>query len=769
MRWAAPEVLEAGARRRCRVAICEGTYSPGAGATATTGYALGDGGPGDVGAGGGGGWYGGFGGGGVSDPVLGEEAPGGGGGSGFITASALDALNEAGVRSGNGYATITPLPTVPTAPQSANATAGNAQATVSWDAPADDGGSPIVGFTATCASTSGAASASASDIASPIVVSGLTNGATYTCSVTATNAIGESAASAPSNAVVPRTVPGAPTSVVATPGNGKVTVSWTAPASNGGSAIIFYSITPYHGTIALPARTFWATTTSAVMPALTNGTAYNFKVQARNAAGAGPMSVASNVAIPRTVPGAPTGVTASPGNGHATVSWTAPTATGGAAITGYTITPYIGTVAQTALPYSSKATTQTITATNATTYTFKVTAKNPAGNSQPSVASTAIKIGTPVAPTVSAVASSGQAVVSWPGLPRRTMARRSPGLRRRLSIGAAADRGVYTYVHATVHPASDLDRDRTHQRHDLHLQGRSDQRARKRRAGRNHDHRFGDRHQTRHPDRSHRRGGRCPGNRVMDRTGKRQRNDHRLRGHALHRRSRPSATNVRVDRDEANGDRIDQRNDLHPPHRGQERQKWLLPFRLAQVTPTVAPPNAVRQEFTGSGLPKLQFLGDSITVQSALDINAHYAATYDLSIHAAVGLGTHQTGVGTDASLNPNIEIINLGTNDAAKGVTDAPAMLYAFAAAFPATTCVVFVTINTHNPSWGPTLAQAINDHVRATFPHVADWDAAWDASYFDAPDNPHPNAAGRQALLHAEDAAIATCPTSAADVSPP
>ena len=39
-----------------------------------------------------------------------------------------------------------------------------------------------------------------------------------------------------------------------------------------------------------------------------------------------------------SVPGAPTGVTATAGNGSASVSWTAPSNTGGSALTKYTVT-----------------------------------------------------------------------------------------------------------------------------------------------------------------------------------------------------------------------------------------------------------------------------------------------------------------------------------------------------------------------------------------------------------------------------------------------
>ena len=69
-------------------------------------------------------------------------------------------------------------------------------------------------------------------------------------------------------------------------------------------------------------------------------------------------------------------------------------------------------------------------------------------------------------------------------------------------------------------------------------------------------------------------------------------------------------------------------------------------------------------------------------------------------------------------------------------------------------------VTVNTHNPSWTPAAAQAINDHVRA-MPRivVADWDQALVPTDFDAADNPHPNETGRQHLIAVEDAAINRC----------
>jgi hypothetical protein len=97
-----------------------------------------------------------------------------------------------------------------------------------------------------------------------------------------------------------------------------------------------------------------------------------------------------------TAPGAPTGVSATAGNGSANVTWTAPSA-GGSPITSYTVTPFIGSTAQTpvAVTGSPPATSATVTGlTNGTAYTFTVSATNAIGNGPASAASNAVTPGT---------------------------------------------------------------------------------------------------------------------------------------------------------------------------------------------------------------------------------------------------------------------------------------------------------------------------------------------------------------------------------------
>ncbi|WP_325430741.1 fibronectin type III domain-containing protein [Dyella sp.] len=189
--------------------------------------------------------------------------------------------------------TVNIVATAPGAPTIGTATAGNAQASITFTAPSSDGGSPITGYTAT--SSPGGFTGTCS--ASPCTVTGLTNGTAYTFTVTATNAVGTGSASAASNSVTPSTVPGAPTGVTASAGVAQATVTFSAPASNGGSPITGYTVTssPAGGTDSNAGSTALTHTITG----LTNGTAYTFTVVAANADGSGPASSASNSVTPK--------------------------------------------------------------------------------------------------------------------------------------------------------------------------------------------------------------------------------------------------------------------------------------------------------------------------------------------------------------------------------------------------------------------------------------------------------------------------------------
>jgi uncharacterized protein (TIGR02145 family) len=278
--------------------------------------------------------------------------------------------------------------TVPGPPTSVTASAGNASASVSFVAPTNNGGSAITGYTV----TSSPGGITATGTTSPINVTGLTNGTAYTFRVIATNVIGNSVASAASTAVTPiapNTVPGPPTSVVATAGNASASVAFVAPTNNGGSAITGYTVTSSPGGI-----TATGTTSPINVTGLTNGTAYTFNVVATNVIGNSVASAASTAVTPvapHTVPDPPTAVVATAGNASASVAFVAPTNNGGSAITGYTVTSSPGGITATGTTSPINVTGLT----NGTAYTFTIVATNAIGNSSPSTASSAV---TPLVP-----------------------------------------------------------------------------------------------------------------------------------------------------------------------------------------------------------------------------------------------------------------------------------------------------------------------------------------------------------------------------------
>ena len=314
------------------------------------------------------------------------------------------ASTSAGLSAAGDSDTVTPN-FVPGAPTGVTGVPSNGQVSVSFTPAAPNAGPPVTGYTVTAQP----GNISMPGTSSPIVVSGLTNGQAYTFTVTATNAIGPSAASTPSSPVTPFTVPDAPTNVTATAADGQATVTYQAPPSNG-SAITLYTATSTPGNLT-------GTSTDGspiVVSGLTNGSNYSFTVVAKNLAGDGPASVSSNSVTPRTVPGAPTGVVATAGDRQATVVFTLPASDGGDPITTYIVTP-----SPSGTPVEGTSSPITVTGlTNGQAYTFTVTARNAVGNGAPSAASNPVSPGSPAtapgAPTaVLATAGNAQATVAF--------------------------------------------------------------------------------------------------------------------------------------------------------------------------------------------------------------------------------------------------------------------------------------------------------------------------------------------------------------------
>ena len=116
-------------------------------------------------------------------------------------------------------------------------------------------------------------------------VTGLNNGSAYVFRVAAMNSYGTGFPSASSNTTTPSGPPPAPTGLVATVGDGRVSIVFTQ-SSNGGSAISNYKYSINNGST-WTARSPAAATSPLVISGLNNGTSYQMKILAVSSAGLG--------------------------------------------------------------------------------------------------------------------------------------------------------------------------------------------------------------------------------------------------------------------------------------------------------------------------------------------------------------------------------------------------------------------------------------------------------------------------------------------------
>lgn len=135
------------------------------------------------------------------------------------------------------------------------------------------------------------------------IIDGSESNATIICSDVGNSVGGAIAFAVEMGDPPPATEPGAPTALVAARGNTQATLNWTAPASDGGSAI-----TDYEYRQSTNAGVDWSaaistadTDTTEIIAGLTNGTEYIFQVRAVNAIGAGAWSASSNAVTPAVI------------------------------------------------------------------------------------------------------------------------------------------------------------------------------------------------------------------------------------------------------------------------------------------------------------------------------------------------------------------------------------------------------------------------------------------------------------------------------------
>ena len=206
--------------------------------------------------------------------------------------------------------------------------------------------------------------------------------------------------------------PSGPRFPSAAPLSGRARVHWTAPRSAGSARVTSYVVTPYRGGTPGARRVFTSRATTEIVTGLKNGKAYSFKVAARSAAGTGPASQMT-AAIVIGAPTSPRSVTGLPRNGKAAVSWAAPVATNGSAITAYIVTAVLRSGVAKTQTFAGHATTRIVTGLrNGVRYRFSVRAKNARGAGPPSPPSNAV---VPRRPGASKPPTGGYFAIKPPG------------------------------------------------------------------------------------------------------------------------------------------------------------------------------------------------------------------------------------------------------------------------------------------------------------------------------------------------------------------
>jgi fibronectin type 3 domain-containing protein len=237
--------------------------------------------------------------------------------------------------------------TVPTAPLSVTASPGYTMVALSWSKPSSNGGATIDGYRVQQATNGGPWQPIADPTTLGHDVYGLTTSTTYSFRVRAHNRAGWSAPSTVVQAA-PYGVPRMPLNPTAGVSNDQLTITWSAPAYDGGKPI-----TKYYVYAAASANGPYNYVGTAVPPSLTYvynvkqvdlGKTVYYRIVAQNAFGIGPPNQIT-VKIPAKVPGVPATCKAvqlgGPGSDTARITWTPPAFDGGDPILFYQLKAWI--------------------------------------------------------------------------------------------------------------------------------------------------------------------------------------------------------------------------------------------------------------------------------------------------------------------------------------------------------------------------------------------------------------------------------------------
>ena len=204
----------------------------------------------------------------------------------------VTAVSSFGTGSPSSPLSLTPSAVLPGIPTISSSSVGNGSAQLTWITPAA-GDAPISNYEVVTTNGSTSVTTLYDASTNSATLGGLTNGTTYSASVTAVSSLGAGSSSNPVS-LTPRTVPTKPRSPKARAGTKKVTLKWSVPQSDGGSAITGYQI--YQGTsarheAAIPVTNGLVTSLKYRVSSLKTGKKYYFVIKAVNVAGSSPASV----------------------------------------------------------------------------------------------------------------------------------------------------------------------------------------------------------------------------------------------------------------------------------------------------------------------------------------------------------------------------------------------------------------------------------------------------------------------------------------------
>jgi len=282
---------------------------------------------------------------------------------------------------------------------------------VSFTAPVDGGGYTINNYQYSIDGGNTYATLSPANNISPLTITNVTVGNSYTVKLKAVNALGVGLAS---NGITGKAIsaPSAPTitSVVAI--NTQLAINFTQPASDGGSTITNYEYSLDNGLTYLDAATYaaWTGLPNPInVSNLRNGVTYSVRIRGRNVGGIGALSN-TVTATPATLPKAPRITSTLPSNGRITLNIQPPADTGGASILGYKYSLSPGPASE-KMPYIITSPIS-LPGTNGQAYDIKIWAVNRMGDSVDFASTTATPLSASInAPTITNIAAGDGSIV----------------------------------------------------------------------------------------------------------------------------------------------------------------------------------------------------------------------------------------------------------------------------------------------------------------------------------------------------------------------